>query len=195
MTMTRKIALIAIGGNARNSENGGIAIGGNSNVGGTITFGTVGGIAIGSGAVLTNWGGQTYNAGIVIGNSSSESHQVGGTNAKHGIKIGNSITETINTGNFLGGNIFLTLQGNSITNAQNLIVIDTQSDTGGSGRTYSASDVNAIKIGNPDHTKVQIGAMNFTKPTVTGSRGGNAALASLLTQLATIGLIVDGTTA
>lgn len=30
------------------------------------------------------------------------------------------------------------------------------------------------------------------RPTVTGSRGGNAALASLLTQLATLGLIVDG---
>jgi hypothetical protein len=33
------------------------------------------------------------------------------------------------------------------------------------------------------------------KPTVTGSRGGNVALASLLTALAGIGLIVDGTTA
>ena len=31
--------------------------------------------------------------------------------------------------------------------------------------------------------------------TVTGSRGGNAALASLLTALATLGLIVDSTTA
>jgi hypothetical protein len=32
-----------------------------------------------------------------------------------------------------------------------------------------------------------------TKPTVTGSRGGNAALASLLTQLAALGLITDST--
>lgn len=32
-------------------------------------------------------------------------------------------------------------------------------------------------------------------PTVTGSRGGNAALASLLTKLALLGIIVDGTTA
>jgi hypothetical protein len=32
-------------------------------------------------------------------------------------------------------------------------------------------------------------------PTVTGSRGGNAALASLLTQLASAGLIVNSTTA
>jgi hypothetical protein len=34
-----------------------------------------------------------------------------------------------------------------------------------------------------------------TKPTVTGSRGGNAALASLLTALASLGLVVDSTTA
>lgn len=34
-----------------------------------------------------------------------------------------------------------------------------------------------------------------TKQTVTGSRGGNAALASLLTALATVGLITDSTTA
>ena len=39
------------------------------------------------------------------------------------------------------------------------------------------------------------GATPITKPAVTGSRGGNAALASLLTQLATLGLITDSTTA
>jgi hypothetical protein len=38
------------------------------------------------------------------------------------------------------------------------------------------------------------GATAVVKPTITGSRGGNAALASLLTQLATLGLIVDNTT-
>lgn len=39
------------------------------------------------------------------------------------------------------------------------------------------------------------GATATTKPAVTGSRGGNAALASLLTALATLGLITDSTTA
>lgn len=39
------------------------------------------------------------------------------------------------------------------------------------------------------------GATPVTQPTVTGSRGGNAALASLLTELATMGLIVDSSTA
>jgi hypothetical protein len=39
------------------------------------------------------------------------------------------------------------------------------------------------------------GASAVTKPTITGSRGGNAALASLLTGLAGMGLITDSTTA
>lgn len=39
------------------------------------------------------------------------------------------------------------------------------------------------------------GGTGATQQTITGSRGGNAALADLLTKLATLGLIVDGTTA
>ena len=39
------------------------------------------------------------------------------------------------------------------------------------------------------------GATPGLKPSITGSRGGNAALADLLTQLATLGLITDSTTA
>jgi len=39
------------------------------------------------------------------------------------------------------------------------------------------------------------GAGGVTRPTITGSRGGNAALASLLTALAQLGLVTDNTTA
>lgn len=39
------------------------------------------------------------------------------------------------------------------------------------------------------------GTTGVAKPTITGSRGGNAALADLLTKLATFGLVTDGTTA
>jgi hypothetical protein len=39
------------------------------------------------------------------------------------------------------------------------------------------------------------GATPVAKPTITGSRGGNAALADLLTKLASAGLITDGTSA
>lgn len=48
------------------------------------------------------------------------------------------------------------------------------------------------------HLSSKIGFFSATpvvKPSVTGSRGGNAALASLLTQLATLGLLTDSTTA
>ena len=49
---------------------------------------------------------------------------------------------------------------------------------------------------NHDGTKLGFyGTAPVVKPTVTGARGGNAALASLLTQLASQGLITDGTTA
>jgi hypothetical protein len=43
----------------------------------------------------------------------------------------------------------------------------------------------------------QVGFNNtppISKPTVTGSKGGNAALASLITALANYGLITDSTT-
>ncbi|OPZ74491.1 MAG: hypothetical protein BWY79_02097 [Actinobacteria bacterium ADurb.Bin444] len=48
------------------------------------------------------------------------------------------------------------------------------------------------------HRGTLVGFYNTTpaaKPTVTGSRGGNAALASLLTALATLGLVTDNTSA
>jgi hypothetical protein len=38
------------------------------------------------------------------------------------------------------------------------------------------------------------GSAAIAKPTITGSRAGNAALASLLTALASYGLITDSTT-
>ncbi|NUQ76102.1 MAG: hypothetical protein HUU21_21390 [Polyangiaceae bacterium] len=50
--------------------------------------------------------------------------------------------------------------------------------------TTKRIEVNATGIG-------FFAANPVAKPTVTGSRGGNAALASLLTALATLGLITD----
>jgi hypothetical protein len=42
---------------------------------------------------------------------------------------------------------------------------------------------------------VGFSAVPISRPTVSGSRGGNAALASLLTALSTYGLVTDSTTA
>lgn len=52
--------------------------------------------------------------------------------------------------------------------------------------------------GDLSHTGTNLGFYGTAasaKPTITGSRGGNAALADLLTKLAALGLITDGTTA
>lgn len=57
---------------------------------------------------------------------------------------------------------------------------------------------NAVVGGNLDHDGSNVGFYGTApaaKPTVTGSRGGNAALASLLTGLAGLGLITDSSTA
>jgi len=40
-----------------------------------------------------------------------------------------------------------------------------------------------------------LGAAAVVRQTITGSRGGNAALADFLTKMATVGLITDSTTA
>lgn len=54
--------------------------------------------------------------------------------------------------------------------------------------------VGGLVLGYPAGQLSFYGGSGITKPTVTGSRGGNAALASLLTQLANLGLITDSTT-
>lgn len=51
-----------------------------------------------------------------------------------------------------------------------------------------------LRLGNSAATLGFYGAATAVKQTVTGSRGGNAALQSLLTALATIGLITDSST-
>lgn len=61
-----------------------------------------------------------------------------------------------------------------------------------------SASYNVQTDGSLQHTGAKFGAFSATpvvKPTVTGSRGGNAALASLITALATIGWITDSTTA
>lgn len=54
-----------------------------------------------------------------------------------------------------------------------------------------SNQANTIIRGGPGQTLAFHGTAPQAKQTVTGSRGGNAALASLLTALATIGLLTD----
>ena len=88
-----------------------------------------------------------------------------------------------------------------ILTASNYLFIDTAGgqlleDTSGSlGIELRATGVgNFIKLNTSGNIGF-FGSGGTTHPTVTGSRGGNAALASLLTALAGLGLIIDGTSA
>lgn len=60
-------------------------------------------------------------------------------------------------------------------------------------RDSTGNDI--VTVGPTASTLAFYGGSATTQPTITGSRGGNAALASLLTALAAFGLIVDSTTA
>jgi hypothetical protein len=85
----------------------------------------------------------------------------------------------------------------------------TSSDLGGSGgAVISMKNATTTPTTNPTGGAILFTAGGYfksraadgnvfdtTRRTVTGSRGGNAALASLLTQLATIGLITDSSSA
>jgi len=82
-------------------------------------------------------------------------------------------------------------------------LVDVLGVLGGSGNV-SIRDASNVVLGSTTGTQWGTvatqkqswwGAAPVVQPTVTGSRGGNAALADLLTQLATVGLIVDGTSA
>lgn len=61
--------------------------------------------------------------------------------------------------------------------------------------TFASTSATGIKIGgsSTDHIGFY-GGIAIVKPTVTGSKGGNAALTSLMTALANLGLITDSTT-
>ena len=56
------------------------------------------------------------------------------------------------------------------------------------------NDVTIQTLGAAGGTASFYGAAPQPQPTITGAKGGNAALASLITQLAALGLITDGTT-
>ena len=102
---------------------------------------------------------------------------------------GGSVTDA--GGLLIGGNV------NQGTNRYGLQVLSSPS---GGTLNYCArfSGAAGVRIdGVFEHTGSTLGVFGstpVTQPTVTGSRGGNAALASLLTQLASLGLIVDSTT-
>lgn len=98
-----------------------------------------------------------------------------------------------------GSNVLVAL--NSTTNRKGFVFGNTSSNQDGFLDYDSIS--RGMRIGTGGSARFQVdstgvgfnGSAILAKPTITGSRGGNAALASLLTALASMGLIVDGTSA
>lgn len=106
----------------------------------------------------------------------------------------------------VGGNNAIAIGSGVLAGAAGTVAIGKDS----AGTSASTTTANEIKLGTALHTLNIIGnasiggssnnlgfyaATPAAKQAVTGSRGGNAALASLLTALATIGLITDSSTA
>ena len=128
------------------------------------------------GIVIQSNGGGT--GGIVIDDAGTDGITITETGVL-GNSAGINVTDTTTGGvNILGsGAGGVTITG-SVGNGLNL--------SGGGG---------GIFIGTSSFDDVGFfGQTPANRPTVTGSRGGNAALASLLTALATLGLIVDSST-
>lgn len=136
----------------------------------------------GSGATATvniNSAG-TGNAGLQIGAGGSGNHL--------------SIIDLIGDTTYTDYGLRIVREGSG-ANANNGII------SRGTGILYmSATDAGSVEFYTSSTRRMQIsatggfgffGAAAAARPTVTGSRGGNAALASLLTGLASLGLIVD----
>lgn len=72
---------------------------------------------------------------------------------------------------------------------------DSASAAGSNLLNLKLTNVSKFRVGKQGGLGAFGTAPPTAQPTVTGSRGGNAALASLLTALAATGLIIDGTSA
>lgn len=153
---------------------------------GTITAGSITGVTI-TGTTITGGTIQTSttNKRVLLSSTNNDIEFFDSSGTQSGFIYGNSTSISINCGNPASSSSQVSLSGGSI-------VIFT---TATGGTISLGSDTNVT--GNLTQTGSKIGfysATAVTQPTVTGSRAGNAALASLLTKLATLGLIVDSST-
>jgi hypothetical protein len=89
-----------------------------------------------------------------------------------------------------GSPVQLVAKGNTDSNV-NIVV----KPKGATGQAQLQAGDSSTKVGVNNTGIGFYGATPAAKPSITGSRGGNAALADLLTKLANLGLITDGTSA
>lgn len=170
------------------------------------------GLAISS---IYNSGGGTVGAGYGI---AIEASSGSGITTGIGLAIGDQAAATTNKAiETNAGNVIFNEGSHNDTDFRvegatdpNLLMVDGSADTvqvgaatasdGAkfyvSGKISASGEVEINGALNHDGTELGVFATApTTQKTVTGSRGGNAALASLLTQLAAYGLIIDSSTA
>lgn len=193
-------AVTVTGNSVRNLNGPGISVG----AGGFTTTGT---LVVGNVVKDCNKGGNSTpdDVGVKIRNAtavtvaanriSGSAHRVGIEETSSPVTAGNLFAHNHLAGNaarvgtLAGGTVWdnnlFTLATGKQEVITGLLIFD--------GRNIDIGTGTGTKIGGIGSVMGFFGATPIAKPTVTGSRGGNAALASLLTQLATLGLITDST--
>lgn len=159
-------------------------------------------------------GGHKWWTGVLFRSDSIMPNGVA-FNVKGGSSIANACYGAVFSGNFLRcidlTSASASLSGIALANLMGVQWTGGGQITGGTGGTIALSTFGAgeggLYAGNFSSLLFRwsvvsaeprlgfYGAAATGKPTVTGSRGGNAALASLLTGLSNLGLITDSTTA
>jgi hypothetical protein len=120
----------------------------------------------------------------------------------------NTTAEFWRTGSSAGAGAFLAQVSGDVAPRLNIMSdgkMEIGDGTGGRDTNLYRSAADTLKTDDSLHVAATLrhlgsslgfyNATAITKPAVTGSRGGNAALASLLTALANLGLLTDSTTA
>ncbi len=156
--------------------------------------GTISGLSLNS-AVLANLGGATVQSAYMY-RAGAPTNSGGGTITTWvGFWVGN-VTQAAtvygiqSTVNAAAGRWNLYISGTALNHMAGNLLLGTTTD----GMTAGGSLAVAQDLA---HRGTLLGFYNAApaaKPTVSGSRGGNAALASLLTALAGLGLLTDSTT-
>lgn len=167
----KELGGVCIGGYAENGTSGAYPLASNYNV--IVGYGAKG---------WSSWG-STGGDTIVGANSKSGVTRASAPPANISAIFG---FQQISSG--AGKNILVGAK-NTTTFKNSIIILNN-----GTGGIYNGTQDNQIKIGDETHTLIELGPINFNKPTITGAKGGNAALADLLTKLAAMNLIVDATT-
>lgn len=198
--------------------NGAMSVLGNAQLGNSTTADThsiTGATTVASGALSTL--STAYSGTGITGDRSSVAVTNTGTfdataagRVAYGVNAAVTATRSAGANNLTNVGLYGTASGGQVnralqTDAGDVLLNNTGGTTTISGATTLSSTLDvtgtttlkgtAVICDGTGDTLKFYGGTGATQQTITGSRGGNAALADLLTKLATLGLIVDGTSA